>query len=97
MSDPDSMEDSRSTLERFMGDTPGRVAVRLLLLSLVVGFVLSAFELHPLELVRNLISFVERAFISVFNSLEDFIAYIVLGAVIVVPVWLLLRLAKFRN
>lgn len=97
MTDPNQMHDSRSGLERFMGDTPLRVAVRLIILSLVVGFVLSAFQLHPLELVRNLFSFVERAFISVFNSMEDFIAYIILGAVIVVPVWFLLRLMKMRD
>lgn len=103
MSDPNSMHerntlsDSRSGLERFLGDTPLRVAVRLIILSLVVGFVLSAFQLHPLELVRTMINFIERAFISVFNSLEDFISYIVLGAVIVVPVWFLLRLMKSRD
>ncbi|MEP0521508.1 MAG: DUF6460 domain-containing protein [Hyphomicrobiales bacterium] len=97
MTDRNQMQDNRSGLERFMGDTPLRVAVRLIILSLVVGFVLSAFQLHPLELVQNLFSFVERAFISVFNSLEDFLAYIVLGAVIVVPVWFLLRVMKMRS
>lgn len=97
MNDRNTLSDTRSSLERFMGDTPLRVAVRLIILSLVVGFVLSAFQLHPLELVRTMINFVERAFISVFKSMEDFIGYIVLGAVIVVPAWFVIRLMKARD
>ena len=95
MTDPNSLNDRRSGLDRFLGDTPLRVAVRLIIL--VVGFVLSAFQLQPLELIRTLIDFIERAFISVFNSLGDFLGYIALGAVIVVPVWFFLRLMKSRD
>lgn len=97
MTDPNSLNDRRSGLERFLGDTPLRVAVRLIILSLVVGFVLSAFQLQPLELIRTLIDLIERAFISVFNSLGDFLGYIALGAVIVVPAWFFLRLMKARD
>ena len=89
--------DTRSGLEVFLGDTPMRVAVRLVVLSLIVGFVLSAFNLQPLELVHRLIRFAERAFITVFNSLESFIGYIALGAVIVIPIWLLIRLSNMRD
>lgn len=87
----------RSAMERFLGDTPLRVLFRLLLLSLIVGFVLSAFDLRPLELVVEIAAFLERAFIGIFNSLGDFIGYILLGAVIVVPLWLIGRLTKWRD
>ncbi len=89
--------DTRSGLEIFLGDTPMRVALRLIVLSLIVGFVLSAFNLQPLELVHRLMRFAERAFITVFHSLESFIGYIALGAVIVIPIWLLIRLSNMRN
>ena len=37
---------------RLLGDTPGRTIVKLLILSVVVGFVMSMMGLSPWDLVR---------------------------------------------
>ena len=37
-------------LTRFLGDTPFRVFIRLLVLSFIVGLVLATLEIHPLEI-----------------------------------------------
>jgi hypothetical protein len=47
-----------TTLSRLLGDSPGRVLLRLVFLSFVVGVVLAALGLEPADLLRNLVEFV---------------------------------------
>ena len=79
-------------LARFIGGTPLAVAVRLVLLSILVGVVLSAIGFDP----WNIIESVRRLFISIWNLGFDAInwvwRYFLLGAVIVVPIFLVIRL-----
>ena len=42
---------NNDALTRFIGGSPARVLVRLVLMSLLVGLVLSALNIHPLEIV----------------------------------------------
>ena len=79
-------------LSRFLGGTPLAVAVRLVLLSILVGVVLSAVGFDP----WNIIVGIRRLFLSIWNLGFDAInwvwRYFLLGAVIVVPIWLITRL-----
>ena len=79
-------------LSRFLGGTPLSVAVRLILLSILVGVVLSAVGFDP----WNIIESIRRLFLSIWNLGFDAInwvwRYFLLGAVIVVPVWFIARL-----
>ena len=79
-------------LSRFLGGTPLSVAVRLVLLSILVGVVLSAVGFDP----WNIIESIRRLFISLWNLGFDAInwvwRYFLLGAVIVVPIWLITRI-----
>lgn len=84
-------------LSRFLGDTPLRVAVRLIFLSLVVGVILSALDLDPLGLVDLLFSFVRQLWNMGFSAIEQVGQYLVLGAVIVVPLWILSRVFAARR
>jgi Family of unknown function (DUF6460) len=81
----------RDSLSRFLGGTPLSVAVRLMLLSILVGVVLSAVGFDP----WNIIESVRRLFIGIWNLGFDAInwvwRYFLLGAVIVVPIWLITR------
>ena len=85
---------TNGTAHRFFGGSPLSVLVRLILLSILVGVILSAIGLDPFDIWRSL----ERLFRSVWNMGWDAInwalRYFLLGAVIVVPIWLLVRLAK---
>jgi hypothetical protein len=80
------------SLSRFLGGTPLSVAVRLALLSVLVGVVLSAIGFDP----WNIIESIRRLFIGIWNLGFDAInwvwRYFLLGAVIVVPIWLIARL-----
>lgn len=84
-------------LNKFLGDSPARVALRLVFLSLVVGVILSALNLDPLGLFDLLISFVQRLWNMGFSAVEQVWRYLVLGAVVVVPVWLVMRLMARRS
>jgi Family of unknown function (DUF6460) len=81
----------RDSLSRFLGGTPLSVAVRLILLSILVGVVLSAVGFDP----WNIIESIRRLFIGIWNLGFDAInwvwRYFLLGAVIVVPIWLITR------
>jgi Domain of unknown function (DUF6460) len=82
----------RDNLSRFLGGTPMSVAVRLVLLSILVGVVLSAVGFDPWNIIQS----IRRLFFSIWNLGFDAInwvwRYFLLGAVIVIPIWLLSRL-----
>ena len=79
-------------LYRFLGGSPLAVAVRLALLSILVGVVLSAIGFDP----WNILNSIRRLFDWIYNLGFDAInwvwRYFLLGAVIVIPIWLLSRL-----
>lgn len=81
-------------LTQFLGDTPLRVFLRLLVLSFVVGLVLSALNIHPLDIY----DWVERVAWRIWYMGFDFfgyaLQYLLIGALIVVPVFLVMRLLK---
>jgi len=83
-------------LSRFLGGSPFSVALRLILLSVLVGVVLAAIGFDP----WNIIDSVRRLFIGIWNMGFDAISwmwrYFLLGAVIVIPIWLISRLFSKR-
>jgi hypothetical protein len=83
-----------STLTRFLGDTPFRVFVRLLVLSFIVGLVLSALGIHPFDIYRWAERIVLRIYDMGFALFADALDYLILGALIVVPLFLIARIFK---
>ncbi|WP_299479740.1 DUF6460 domain-containing protein [uncultured Roseibium sp.] len=83
---------SDSGLSRFLGGSPAQVLLRLVFLSFVVGIILSALNLDPLDLVNMAVNFVERLWDMGFNAIGRLGNYLVVGAIVVVPIWLLTRL-----
>jgi apolipoprotein N-acyltransferase len=85
---------TNGAVNRFFGGSPLSVLVRLILLSIVVGVILSALGFDPFDIWRSF----ERLVRSIWNMGWDAIdwawRYFLLGAVIVVPIWLVVRLAK---
>lgn len=86
----------RSGLERFLGGSPGGVIIRLLVVSLVVGFLMSVFGIRPQDVIDGAINLSHSAFRDGFGVFRDIGAYILTGAVLVVPIWFLIRLSKSR-
>lgn len=81
-----------SPVALFLGDTPGRVFVRLLILSLLVGFLMAMFGVSPRDIFASLRGLVSGIFQNGAEVLRDAVGYAVAGAMVVVPVWLVIRL-----
>lgn len=90
----DARPQTRSGLERLMGGRPGSVVIKLVLISLVVGFVMSVFGFNASDLVRGTIEAVRDAFRDSAGLFRQLGSYVLAGAAIVVPIWLLLRLTR---
>jgi len=81
-------------MTRFLGDTPFRVFIRLLVLSFIVGLVLATLEIHPFQIFSWLERLARRIWEMGFEAIERGFGYLVLGALIVVPAFLILRILR---
>lgn len=81
-----------SALVALLGDTPGRVAIRLILMSLVVGFLMAMFGVSPDDIYRSAERFIRGIFRNGFDVLGDVGQYALTGAMVVIPVWIILRI-----
>jgi p-aminobenzoyl-glutamate transporter AbgT len=88
---------SLSALTRFLGDSPLRVILKLLVVSFLVGLVMNAFGWSPMDVLQA----IQRLFTDLWNlgfhAIDRFLGYILLGAAIVVPAFILVRLANYRK
>ncbi|WP_455476411.1 DUF6460 domain-containing protein [Bartonella sp. B17] len=83
-------KNTSNSLHSFFRSTLGHVAIKLLTLSFLVGIVMNFFEWTPRSLIRKIIKFLwETGFATFFTNLFHIT---VTGAVIVVPIFLLLRI-----
>jgi hypothetical protein len=83
---------SSDGLHRFIGGSPLAVAFRLILLSILVGVVLAAIGFDPWNIVNSIRLLFQRLWDLGFDAINGLWRYFLLGAVIVVPIWLLSRL-----
>jgi Na+/H+ antiporter NhaC len=85
---------ANGSLDRFFGGSPAMVIVRLILLSIVIGVLLSALGLDPWNIVES----VERLIRWIYNLGWDAVRwlwrYFILGAVLVIPIWLIVRVFR---
>jgi hypothetical protein len=85
---------SDDTLTRFLGGTPLAVLARLVLLSILIGVILAAFGLDPYNIIDSVRRLIIRIWEMGFDAIEWLWRYFLLGAVIVVPIWLVVRLVN---
>ena len=86
-----------SALHRLLGDTPLRVLVKLIVVSFLVGIVMSAFGWSPLDVLYGIRNFFLDIWHMGFSALDRFLGYLLLGAAIVVPAFIVLRLFSYRR
>jgi hypothetical protein len=84
-------------VNRFLGDTPLRTLVKLLILSVAAGFLMSVFGLYPDDILYAVRNFVLDLWHTGFAALGRVGDYLLLGAVIVVPVFVLIRILSYRR
>jgi hypothetical protein len=83
---------SNAGLYRFIGGSPLTVALRLILLSILVGIVLAAIGFDPWNIVVSIRRLFDWIYNLGFDAISGLWRYFLLGAVIVVPIWLISRL-----
>jgi len=82
-------------MERFVGSNAAGVVLRLAIISIVVGIVLQALGLNPLDLVENIRALIRYISETGLDALEWLGVRLVVGAVVVVPIWLAVVLFRY--
>jgi hypothetical protein len=78
----------------------GATILKLLVASLLVGLVLSAFSISPRALLAKLGTTAQQIFDVFAGMLEWAVPYVLLGAVVVIPIWaivIILRIARRKR
>src|SRR4051812_45955060 len=83
---------SNDGLSRFLGGSPLAGGFRLILLSVLVGVVLAAIGFDPWNILHSIRMLFHRLWDLGFDAVNWLWRYFLLGAVIVIPIWLLSRL-----
>jgi hypothetical protein len=79
---------------RFFGGSPAMALVRLVLLCILVGVVLSALGFDPWNILPSLQRFVIGIWEMGFDAVRWVWRYFLLGAIVVIPIWLITRLVR---
>jgi hypothetical protein len=80
--------------ETFLGGSIFGVVIRLVVLSIVVGIVLSALGITPDNFFWQIRTLFQRVYDLGFGAIESALEYLLLGAMVVVPIWLISRVLK---
>ena len=81
-------------VNRFFGGPPLSVIFRLILLSLLIGVILQVLGLDPWNIFDSLRRLVLRVWDMGFDAVRWLWRYLLLGAVVVVPIWLIVRFMR---
>lgn len=84
-------------VNRFLGDSPLRVLVKLLVVSIIVGFVMAVFGWTPYGILDTVKDFILDIWHSGFAALGRVGDYLLLGAAVVIPVFIILRILSYRR
>jgi hypothetical protein len=80
-----------SNLTRFLGGSPGSVLAKLIFLSLLVGAVMHYLGITPFGLIEGLFEWISSVLDLSLETVQEVGVWILYGAVIVVPLWLISR------
>lgn len=78
----------------FIGGRIDTVLIKLLVFSIVLGGFLSFFEVNPYDFWVHLKELAVRIYNMGFGAFEWLLQFVLLGAVIVIPLWFLGRIWK---
>lgn len=84
-------------VQRILGDSPLRILLKLAVMSFIVGIVMNAFGWTPLGVWAALRDAVLDLWRMGFDSFYRLLGYLLLGAAVVVPVYVVIRLLSLRR
>jgi hypothetical protein len=85
---------SNNVTTRFFGGPPLSVIFRLVLLSILVGVILKVLGLDPFNILRSVQDLIRTIWNMGFDAVVWLWRYFLLGAIIVIPIWLVVRLIR---
>jgi len=83
---------NNDTVTKIFGGSPLAVLGRLILVSILVGVILSALGLDPFDIWNSIRRLVRTLWDMGFDAVRYVWRYFLLGAVIVIPIWIIVRL-----
>ena len=83
-----------NSVTRFFGGPPLSVIFRLVLLSILVGVILKVLGLDPFNILRSIEHLIRMVWDMGFDAIVWLWRYFLLGAAVVVPIWLIMRLMR---
>lgn len=86
-----------TALNRFIGGTPVAVGVRLFVVSLIVGALMVWQGIDPADLIFAFDRLLRHIWQLGFQLFGHFGRDLEMGAIVVIPVWLVLRLINWRR
>jgi hypothetical protein len=85
---------SNGTIAKVFGGSPLAVLGRLILVSILVGVVLAAFGLDPYDIVHSIEQLIRNIWDMGWDAVRNLWRYFLLGAVIVIPIWIIMRVVN---
>ena len=85
------------SVNRFLGDTPGRTILKLIVASLVVGFIMRVFDIMPYDIIDSVRDFIVDLWRTGFRAFGSVGSYLILGGTIVLPLFILIRIMSFKR
>ena len=86
-----------NAVTRFLGDTPARVAVKLIVFSVIAGVIMSVLGWSPRTIYDGIINFFRSLWNLGFDAIYSSFEYFFLGAAIVIPAFIVIRLLNMRS
>src|SRR3982074_3413694 len=91
---PKKPPQTKDFVTRLFGGPPLSVIFRLVLLSILVGVILEALGFDPWNILDSIQRLIQHIWDLGFDAVRLLWRYLLLGAVVVVPIWFLLRLTR---
>jgi hypothetical protein len=79
-------------MEKIFGGPIVPTLFRLAILSFIVGLIFAVFGIDPVNLWKEFGATIQQAWKLVFDFIEWGAGYAILGAIVVLPVWIVYRL-----
>ncbi|MFO1184804.1 MAG: hypothetical protein U1E56_08460 [Bauldia sp.] len=91
------LADRLAAVRSFLGGAPATVLSKLALLSVAVGGLLSSIRFNPVDLFYGMVRAANSAFGIAAGIVVTLVQYLLIGLIVVAPIWLILRWYSFRQ
>jgi len=91
---PEEAPMANDTMTKVFGGSPLAVLARLVLVSILVGVVLAALGLDPFDIISSVERLIRHIWDMGFDAVRWLWRYFLLGAVIVIPICIVIRLVN---